>query len=267
MIARARVVAEPDGRGGSRLIGLRSCAPLLVRPTPAGVYLVGGAAGPIGGDELLLEVVVEAGAVLTLRTAAASLVLSGPGPAPSRSTIEARVESGGLLRWLPEPLVAAAGCRHRASARIELDGRAALVWREEIALGRHGEQPGSLSARVAVDVAGRPVLRQELAVGEGYLGWDGPAVTGGRRAVGSVVVADPAFAASPPPPAVLEGGHAAVLPLAGPAAQVTAVGIDAPELRRRLGWGLVELGRGSCGQGTGSLLEAAPARGPAHQWR
>jgi urease accessory protein len=52
MRAFARIVAEADGRGGTRLTALRGESPLLPRRTGARagagvtVHLVGGAAGP-----------------------------------------------------------------------------------------------------------------------------------------------------------------------------------------------------------------------------
>ena len=67
MRAVARVVAEPDGRGGTRLARLRSQAPLILRGTPESVYLVGGAGGPLGGDDLTIEIDVRPGAELTVR--------------------------------------------------------------------------------------------------------------------------------------------------------------------------------------------------------
>ena len=63
MRACARVVAQADDAGVTRLTGLRSEPPLLLRHTPAAagaatVHLLGGAAGPLGGDDLRLEIVV-----------------------------------------------------------------------------------------------------------------------------------------------------------------------------------------------------------------
>ena len=54
--ARIEAVAGPDGT--TRLPVLSSQAPLVLRRTPSAVYLVGGAAGPIGGDELSLWITV-----------------------------------------------------------------------------------------------------------------------------------------------------------------------------------------------------------------
>lgn len=231
--ARAGVVAQVDGSGRTRLVGLRSEAPLVLRPTPDGLYLVGGAGGPLGGDDLTLEVEIGPGAGLTIRTAAASVALPGPGPSSIR--VRAAVAAGGRLRWLPEPVVAAQGCRHRMEARVELEAGAGLLWREEVILGRHGEGAGSVLTRSAVDLDGAPVLRQELALGPEHPGAAGPAVSAGARAVGSVLVVDEAWAKAEP---VLLGPTAAVLPLAAGALQVVALGGDATALRRQLDTGV-----------------------------
>jgi urease accessory protein len=237
--ARARVVAASDGRGGTRLVTLRSEAPLVLRSTPGALYLVGGAGGPLGGDDLTLDIDVGPGASLTLRTAAASLAQPGEAPGPSRIRVRAGVGDGGELRWLPEPVVAVRGCVHLMEATVTLGRGARLVWREEVVLGRHREAPGSVCTRTTVDRDGTPVLRHELALGPAYPAAASPAVTGGARAVGSVLLAGQEWSG---PGAVL-GPTAAILPLeAGGGAQVVALADDAPGLRRLLdqGMGAVE---------------------------
>ena len=249
MIARARVVVETDAHGRSRLTCLRSEGPLVLRPTPGSpagsspcpevvVHLVGGAGGPLGGDVLSIEIVVGPGAELVLRSVAATVAL--PGPAPSVVHIDAQVGEGGALWWLPEPTIAAAGCDHRARARVSLASRARLVWREELVGGRHGEAGGSVSSRVSVDLEGRPLVRHQVDLGLGHPAWAGPAVGSGARCAGSVILVDPVWVDSaradgparrdgPPGPLVLDG--AAVLPLAGPAVHVVALAPDARRLR------------------------------------
>jgi len=237
VIARGRVVVEADGGGGSRLACLRSEGPLVLRPTPDSVvHLVGGAGGPLGGDVLRIEIVVGAGAELTLRTVAAAVVLPGPGPSPRPSVVEidASVGEGGRLRWLPEPTVAAAGCRHRSRARVVVEAGGWLEWREELVRGRHREDGGSVSSRLSVDYGGRALVRHLVEVGSDHPSWSSPSVGGGARCTGSLVVVDPAWADGAPGPEVLEGGMGAVLPLAGPAVHVVAVAPDARTLRRLL---------------------------------
>ena len=247
MRARARVVAEADGRGGTRLAVLRSEAPLVLRSTAAALYLVGGAGGPLGGDDLALEVEVGPGARLTLRTAAASIAL--PGRGPSVVTVDVTVAAGATFEWLPEPVVAARGCDHRLQSSIVLDAGARLVWREELVLGRHREGPGSVITQLHVDLDGAPLLRHELAVGHLHPAGAGPAVTAGARAVGSVLLVGDGWAPTEP---VLLGPTAAVLPLAGGGAQVVALADDAISLRGLLDAGHLRSSRltaTTCGTG------------------
>ncbi len=160
----AEVVAEPGPGGTTRLPVLRSQAPLVLRRTPGAVYLVGAAAGPLGGDQLSLRITVRAGASLSLRTVAASVALPGLDDAESVLTVTAAVEPGGSLEYLPEPVVVCDGARHATDIRVTLAEGASLVLRDELLLGRHGEQGGSYRNSLRVDYAGRPLLRQPLEV-------------------------------------------------------------------------------------------------------
>lgn len=182
----AAVVASPTDEGGTRCTTLRSAPPISLRDTHDGLYLVGSGAGPIGGDHLTLDLSVEAGAALVVRSAAASMVLPGARGAPSSLTVRAKVT--GSLRWLPEPTVAVAGCDHRATVRIDLGRDASLVWREEVILGRHDETSGSILQAIHIDRDGAPLLRTELPLGPRWPWSAGPAGTAGARAVGSLVV-------------------------------------------------------------------------------
>jgi urease accessory protein len=237
MKASAALVAEPGDDGETRLPVLRSEAPLILRRTPDAVYLVGGAAGPLGGDVLELRIDVRAGATLRLRAVAASVALPGRDGRESLLEVTATVGAGARLEYLPEPTVAAAGARHRTEMRVRLAGGAALTLRDEVILGRHGERGGSCRTRLHVDLAGQPLLRHELDVsgtGEASLG---PAVLTGHRAAGSLLCVDPAWAARPA--GQLPAGYGpgvAVMPLAGPAVLVTALAGDALTLRQRLAW-------------------------------
>jgi urease accessory protein len=234
MHALARVVAEADGRGGTRLARLRGEPPLLLRAGPtrdgsALVHLVGGAAGPLGGDDLHLHIEVRENAVLELRTVAASIALPARSAAASRMTMTVTVAAGATLRWLPEQLVAATGCRHRAHADITLAEGARLLWRDELICGRHDEPAGNLAVSTVVDYAGQALLRQSLEIGPDADGFAGPAVLGGAKATGSLLRVDPATVCAVP--AVL-APTAVRMPLAGgPADLITATAPDAHTLR------------------------------------
>ncbi|MFD0582265.1 urease accessory protein UreD [Dactylosporangium darangshiense] len=147
MKAVARIVAELAG-GRTALRVLKGEAPLLPRRTgPEEVHLVGGAAGPLGGDDLSLEIEVGPGARLWLRTVAASIALPGRDGAESRLAVHATVGEGGFLAFLPEPIVAAARCRHHNASVVEVAAGARLLWREEAVFGRHGEPPATCGCR------------------------------------------------------------------------------------------------------------------------
>jgi urease accessory protein len=244
--AAVSVVRGEDGR--DRLAVLRSEPPLTLRPSAgeraggpgrssarACVHLVGTSAGPLAGDELRLDVGVGDGAALTVQSSAATLVQPGARPGVSRLHVEVDVARGGSLEWMPEPTVLVRGSDHEVHVHLALEAGASVVWRDETVLGRFGEPPGSLLARLTVDRAGMPLLRNDLAVGPRWPGSQGPAGVGAdTRAVGAVLVVGPrapAVAAGGEPVA---GSRAAVLPLAPDAVLVAAVAHTPGALRAAL---------------------------------
>ncbi|MFF1303483.1 urease accessory protein UreD [Streptomyces sp. NPDC058307] len=240
------MVARDDGRGGTALPVLESDGPLALRRTRGSgaetrVVLVGAMSGPLGGDHFTVQANVLTGARLRVGSAAATIALPGQTKGEARYDVRLTVADGGELRWLPEQLISAGGSDLYVTTRIDLASTSRLVLREEQVLGRVGEEPGRLSSRLVLRVAGRTVLDQELSCGPGAPGgWDGPAVLAGHRAVGQLLVVRPEFADEPVPAQVL-GEGAAVMPLAGPAALVTAVAPDARLLRRVLDAALLTL--------------------------
>lgn len=226
------MVAELSG-GTTRLTHLRSEAPILLRATPQGLYLVGGAAGPLGGDHARLRIEVGPGARLNVHSTAATVALPGCRGQASALQIDVALAEEAELEWLTEPTILARGCHHRIHARLDTHETALAIWREELILGRHGERPGSASSRMDCTVGGRPVYRNEQIVGQESPGWDGPAVFGDAKAAGNLLVVDPKMATSPVRPAIL-GDTAAIMPLAGPAAIASALAGDSITLRQNL---------------------------------
>ncbi len=237
--ATARIRACADGRGGTALPVLDGEGPLAPRRTrgtaeEARVVLVGAMSGPLGGDRFAVEAEVEGGARLRVGSAAATIALPGQLKDEAHYAVRLSVADGGELRWLPEPLISAKGSELYVSTRADLAPGARLVLREEQVLGRAGEEPGRLGSRLVLRIGGGTVLDQELSCGPGAPGgWDGPAVLAGHRAVGQLLVVRPEFAERPVAARML-GAHAAVMPLAGPAALVSAVAPDGRLLRRVL---------------------------------
>jgi urease accessory protein len=233
--AHASVGAERVGER-TRCTTLRSSPPISLRTTPDGLYLASSAAGPIGGDDLRLDVDVAAGADLDIRTVAAGLVHPSAHGHSSRLDVHVTVAGGATLRWLPEPTVLVQGCDHRTVSTIRLAAGASLVWRDEVVLGRHDEPSGSLLQRLRIDVAGRPLLRSDLALGPAWPGADGPAGVGHARAVGTLVAVGGAVAAAmsctAAPVVSVDGARLGICPLSDGAVLVTAVG-DRPSAVRQ----------------------------------
>lgn len=256
MSARAVLASElaADGRN-SRVKTLRSDGPLVLRPchpkgseplthrqhSVARVALAAGTAGPLGGDSYALDVQVGAGSTLVLTEVSAMLVLPGAGPGRSHMSITIGVEEGATLVWWPEPIIAARRCNHRHDVRIALAPEARMILREEMLLGRHGEEPGDFTSRLRITRGGTALFDQQLSFGPSANGWNGAAVLGDARAVGSIIAVDPGWADTPPP-ALPFHDDAALTPLAGPGVAIGAVAPDSLELRRLLMRGLNELG-------------------------
>jgi urease accessory protein len=194
----AAVVAEAAG-DRTRCTTLRSAPPISLRETADGLYLVASGAGPVGGDELQLDLDVRCGASLQVHSAAASMVL--PGPSGRHSSLQVRAWVRGSLRWEPEPTILVAGCDHRTTTTIDLAAGATLAWREVVVLDR----------------AGAPLLRTELPVGPRWPGSEGPAGTAGALAVSSLLVV------GLDEPVLPDGAHGAVLRLAEDAWLVTTL--------------------------------------------
>ncbi|MGH9129750.1 MAG: urease accessory protein UreD [Acidimicrobiales bacterium] len=237
MISSTSAVIDLGPGGAPTYVGLRSAAPLLLQPTPEALYLVGSAAGPLGGDQVSLDLRVRPGVALTVRSVAATIARPGPRRSEcSHLAISVDLADGASLRWLPEPGVAGEGCRHLVDAEVRLGRGCTLIWREELILGRHGEAPGSWASSLRVDLDGQPLLRQSLDLGASAPGCDGPAIAGDAHAVGSLLIVEPTLAwTSPRPPPVPDpAGRVRVMALAGPGLLVSALASTATGLRQLL---------------------------------
>ena len=155
------VVAVLGVGGASVLRTLRAHGSLAVRQTgPATVHLVGTTAGPLGGDLVQIRLRVAAGATLVVRSAAATIALSGPNGGTGHLVLAAEIEDGGLLDCALEPLVVCARADVQARTTVALHGSAQLQLLDQVVLGRHGEDGGHWLGRTAVERDGHPMLRQ-----------------------------------------------------------------------------------------------------------
>ncbi|MGN9796164.1 urease accessory protein UreD [Streptomyces sp. OZ13] len=193
--ATAWIRAAHNGRV-TTLPQLRSDGPFHLRRlrthrNAATVGIIGAMSGPLGGDRLTLDITAEDRAELEVTTAAATLALRGPTSDAATYAVRLTVGEHASLRWLPQPLISAAGSNLHQTYNVELAATSRLTLREEQLLGRADEEPGHLVSRILVHRAGRPLLDQHTAYGAPEPGWDGPAVLNGHRAVGQLLIVDP----------------------------------------------------------------------------
>ncbi|MFD7492147.1 urease accessory protein UreD [Streptomyces sp. NPDC059832] len=240
--ATARIRATYNGRV-TTLPQLRSDGPFHLRRMRTGgraatVGIIGAMSAPLGGDRLALDITAEDRAELEVTTAAATLALRGPTTAPATYDVRLTAGEHASLRWLPQPLISAAGSNLHQTCTVSLAATSRLLLREEQILGRADEEPGHLVSRVRVHHAGRLLLDQHTAYGDPAPGWDGPSVLGGHRAVGQLLVVHPELDVSRAPVLLREGikdGCAVLAPLAGgPALLATAVAPSSSALRELL---------------------------------
>jgi urease accessory protein len=224
---RAAARIEVAHRNGRDEVVDRSCAaPISVRRCGDRVLLASSAAAPVGGDELVLEVVVGADARADVGSVSAGLVWPGATNAWSSTITSSDVGArADLAMWL-EPTVSVVGSLHRATTthRLAADATCRIV--EEVALGRCGEPSGRLDLRLRVERAGVVVVDHEDRFGPDVAGaGSSVSVGGGRHVLSAVVVGPPAGESR----TCVESGRAAAwLPVAPDAAIVFAVGADRP---------------------------------------
>ncbi|SDO84224.1 urease accessory protein UreD [Lentzea jiangxiensis] len=230
MKASARLVVTLDSHGNSVVRVLRSMTPLTLVPhrrvgPVALVHLVSSVTAPLGGDSLSLTVEVGPGASLELRGVAATLLLPGTSGAASSSSV--RFLIGGTLSYRPEPTVVAARAHHTAVVEAELDSHAELRTREVLVLGRAGEPAGSLSTSMRATRCGKPLVHQQLVIGDS-LADSSPAGLAGKRVIGTDLLLDTKARAA-------GGGEWwSVVPLAAGGTLATALGEDVVTVTRVL---------------------------------
>lgn len=166
MHSEVLVVAQPG-----RLPRIECRGGLAARHTePDTVHLVSAAATPLGGDTIAIRLIVEPGARLQLRSAAATVVL--PGTATTQSRACWHIEVAGELDIDPEPTVVAADARHVTEVTVWAADTSRLRIRERVQIGRTGEREGFWSGAMYADIAGTPLLRHRVELGPGSVADD-----------------------------------------------------------------------------------------------
>jgi urease accessory protein len=90
--------------------------------------------GLVGGDELSIDVTVQSGAQALITTAGATRFYRSTGAAATQR-LEAQLESGARLEWLPLETIAFSGCIAHNRMRFELAPGAEMIGWDLLALG------------------------------------------------------------------------------------------------------------------------------------
>lgn len=226
--------AELNVESGSRL-RWRSDPPVVLRQTgPNRVHLVGAAGGPLGGDDLALEVNLDAGSSVQLRSAAAMVVQPGRLPAAARWTMTARLAQGAVLGWQPEPTVVCDGAELHSQMKLTMQPDAQLILREQIVLGRAGQRGGRFVGELTIERAGVPLLAHTMLLAGADPVLTGPAGTGGARVVGMLAVVGEGIDAPPQGAGEQPGLRWACSALEGPGWLLLALGDRAVDVTRLL---------------------------------
>jgi urease accessory protein len=160
------IVARPD-RGPV----LECTGGVAARRTEADtVHLVSAAATPLGGDVIWVRIIVEPGARLRVRTAAATMAL--PGAVTAESLAGWELDVAGELDLDPQPTIVAGKSRHVTTTRLTVGEAGRVRLRERIQIGRSYERQGFWSGTLHADVDGSPLLRHRIEVGTGSVGDD-----------------------------------------------------------------------------------------------
>ncbi len=123
--------------------------------------------GVLGGDQLRVDVTVEAQANAQLTTTGATRIYRHRFGFPEAAqTTQLLVRTGGLLEFLPDPVIPFAASRYCQATRIELDDGAGLFYWEVVAPGRgaHGEVFAFDHLRLDLDIiaGGKPILIERM---------------------------------------------------------------------------------------------------------
>ncbi|WP_068160400.1 urease accessory protein UreD [Rhodococcus phenolicus] len=150
----------------------------------ARVALVATGALLLGGDEVVLDLEVGAGAWLEVVETAGTVAYDAAGRASSW-TVRARLGAGATLVWDGLPFVVADGAEVTRRTELVLDRDARVVLRETLVLGRSGERGGAVRSRTVATCEGRPLLVEDLDLSPQVRAL--PGVVGSHRVVDSVL--------------------------------------------------------------------------------
>jgi urease accessory protein len=183
--------------GHSAVHRLRSAGPLrLLAPRAAGraAWIVASSLGGglVDGDDVALEVAIDAGATAVITTQSSSKIYRGR----ARQQLAVRVLGDAVAIVVPDPVAPFRGAQLEQITEVALDAEGSLVLSDAITAGRiaHGERWSAprIDARLALSRAGAPLLVDRLLLDAA--GGDVAARLGRFVAIGTAIVLGPRVA-------------------------------------------------------------------------
>ena len=138
----------------------------------------------LGGDDVVIDLEVGAGAWLEIVETAGTVAYDAAGRASSW-TVRARVDAGATLVWDGLPFVVADGAEVARRTELVLDRDARVLLRETLVLGRSGERGGTVRSHTVATHETRPLLVEDLDLSPGVRML--PGMLGSHRVVDSVL--------------------------------------------------------------------------------
>jgi urease accessory protein len=146
--------------------------PFYPEGTTAHVYLLHPPGGVVGGDQLRIQAVSEAGSEVLLTTPAAGKFYRSEG-ALARQEITLEVAAGAALEWLPQETLMFDGARLDSRLTIAVEEGARFIGWDLIGFGRPASgdyfNSGAGQFRVAVRQSGRPLLLENFPADAEFL--------------------------------------------------------------------------------------------------
>lgn len=158
------------------------CHAILIHP-PAGIA---------GGDELEIDLRLDAGSrVLVTTPGAAKWYRSAASWAYQRNSLA--VAPGACLEWLPQETIVFNGALGGLNTVVKLENDASFLGWEILCLGRTGSgesfKTGAWCGRTAIERDGKPVWLERSRWDGGGAALDSPAILAGQPVVGTFIAA------------------------------------------------------------------------------
>ncbi|MCX6017761.1 MAG: urease accessory protein UreD [Chloroflexi bacterium] len=147
------------------------------------VHLHNVSGGVLAGDELVVDVRLEAGACVQLTTTGATRLYRRRADGIAHMRMHATVAAGGLLEYLPDAIIPFRNANVRQSTHIELAEDAGVLWWDMVAPGREamGERfdYDMLELEMRIDACGLPIAMEHVRLCPDLQALDAPVRMGG----------------------------------------------------------------------------------------